>query len=213
MRGKLEDLTGMVFGRLTVICKEDDCVSPRGRRRTKWRCLCECGNEKVVYASNLKRGATTSCGCFQKENMSRVKKTHGGFANREPLFSVWCSMRKRCLYPATHNYSDYGGRGISICEEWINDYNSFKEWSLSNGYSHGLSIDRIDVNGNYSPENCRWANPSEQQNNRRSNINITYKNQTHTLKEWARIRDIKYATIYTRYKLGWDVPRMLNYID
>ena len=130
MKGVLEDLTGMVFGRLTVICREDDYVAPSGYKKPKWKCLCECGNEKDVLASNLKRGTTTSCGCFQKENMSRIKKTHGGFANKEALFSVWCGIRKRCLYSSAHNYKEYGGRGISICEQWANDYASFKEWSL-----------------------------------------------------------------------------------
>lgn len=213
MRGRFEDLTGLVFGRLSVIERGEDYVSPCGRRRPTWKCVCECGNESVVLASNLKRGTTTSCGCFQKENMSKLTKTHGGYANNEPLFNIWCGIRKRCLFPKSHNYANYGGRGITICEQWQDNYPAFKEWSLRNGYRKGLSIDRIDVNGDYSPENCRWADNTTQQNNRRCNINVTYKNQTHTLKEWSRIRNINYQTLYGRYKLGWDTPRLLNYID
>ena len=213
MIGKFEDLTGMVFGRLTVIECGRDYISPSGRRRPAWKCICECGKEKTICASNLKSGTTTSCGCFQRENMSRLKKTHGGYANDESLFRVWCNIRKRCLSAKSHNYTDYGGRGITICEQWISDYTAFREWAVSNGYRKGLSIDRINVDGNYSPENCRWTNSVTQQNNRRCNINVTYQNQTHTLKEWSRIRDINYQTLYTRYKLGWVIPRMLNYID
>lgn len=213
LRGTFEDLTGKVFGRLTVIERTDDYVYPSGRRRPAWRCICERGGETVALASNLKRGTTTSCGCFQKENMSKLKKTHGGYANNEPLYMVWLDIRKRCLSPKSRKYADYGGRGIAICEQWADSYVAFREWSLNNGYHKGLSIDRIDVNGSYSPENCRWTNSLTQQNNRRCNINVTYQNQTHTLKEWSRIRGINYQTLYTRHKLGWDTPRLLGYID
>lgn len=211
--GKFEDLTGMTFGRLTVTERGKDYVSPSGGRRPMWRCVCECGNKKTVCASNLKRGTTTSCGCFQKENMSKLKKIHGGYANDEPLFTVWCGIRKRCLSPKSHNYANYGGRGVEICEQWLDNYPAFREWSLKNGYCKGLSIDRIDVNGDYSPENCRWVDGLVQQNNRRCNINVIFQNQTHTLKEWSRIRSINYQTLYTRYKLGWETPKLLNYID
>lgn len=213
MRGKFEDLTGLVFGRLTVIERGEDRIDSVGKRRPTWRCICGCGNETTALASNLKRGITTSCGCFQKENMSKLKKTHGGYANNEPLYTVWLGIRKRCLSSKSTRYADYGGRGIAICEQWADSYAAFREWSLNHGYQKGLSIDRIDVDGDYSPDNCRWVDNLTQQNNRRCNINVTYQNQTHTLKEWSRIRNINYQTLYRRYKLGWDTPKLLNYID
>lgn len=211
----LEDLTNQVFGRLTVIERAEDYVQPNGSRRPRWKCQCECGNIKITTASNLKRGITTSCGCFQRENMSRLKKTHGGWANNEKLFGVWIGIRKRCLSSYAHNYSDYGGRGITICDEWKDDYSAFKEWSISNGYKEGmgLSIDRIDVDGDYCPENCRWADNLTQQNNKRNTIYISANNEKHSLKEWSRIREINYQTLYQRYKLGWNAERMLDFID
>lgn len=211
----LEDLTDQVFGRLTVIKRVEDYVQPNGSHRPRWKCQCECGNIKIATASNLKRGSTTSCGCFQKENMSRLKKTHGGWANKEKLFGVWIGIRKRCYSECSHNYSDYGERGICMCDEWRDNYEAFREWSVKNGYveNSSLSIDRIDVNGNYCPDNCRWTDSYTQQNNKRSCIYITYNEETHTLKEWSRIRKINYSTLYQRYKLNWCTERMLNFID
>lgn len=211
--GRFRDLTGCNFGRLKVIRRGGDYIYPNGRRRPRWECLCSCGNTTVVSANNLIKGVTTSCGCFQKENMSKLKRKHGGYADREPLFSIWCGVRKRCLSPKASNYSNYGGRGISICKEWKDNYDSFRIWSIKNGYRQGLSLDRIDNNSGYSPENCRWTTPIVQQNNRRSNINIAYNGETHTLKEWSRIIGISYSTLYQRYKYGWNIKRMLNIND
>lgn len=211
----LEDLTGQVFGRLTVIERAEDYIQPNGKHKPRWRCRCECGNEKIALASNLKRGITSSCGCFQKEGVSKRNYKHGGYANNEKLFSVWCGMLKRCYGVTDPHYKDYGERGITVCDEWKDDYSKFREWGLQNGYveNNNLSIDRIDVNGNYCPENCRWATPLTQQNNRRCCINITIGEETHTLKEWARIRNISYSTLYQRYKLKWEPERMLNFTD
>ena len=110
--GRFRDLTGCNFGRLKVIRRGGDYIYPNGRRRPRWECLCSCGNTTVVSANNLIKGVTTSCGCFQTENMSKLKRKHGGYADREPLFSIWCGVRKRCLSPKASNYSNYGGRGI-----------------------------------------------------------------------------------------------------
>lgn len=203
----------MKFGRLLVLERTHDYVTPSGGRRPRYRCLCDCGNEKVVVGSNLLRGTTTSCGCFQRENMSALKKKHGGWAAKEKLFGVWCGIRKRCLSPNSHNYNNYGKRGIYICDSWKDSYEAFREWAYMNGYKQGLSIDRIDNDSGYSPDNCRWTTPITQQNNRRSNINITYQSQTRTLSEWARLRNINYQTLYRRYKCGWSTPKMLNFTD
>lgn len=204
----MEDLTGMRFGRLLVIKRVANVPGTHSR----WLCRCDCGVEKECLGTNLKRGISQSCGCLQRELLSLRRKTHGGWANNEKLYSVWHGMRKRCSNKNGHNYKDYGARGITVCDEW-GDYSAFREWSLSHGYADGLSIDRIDVNGNYEPSNCRWTNNKVQQNNRRCCIYITYNDETHTLKEWSEIRGIKYQTLYQRYKLGWDTSRLLEYTE
>ena len=137
--------------------------------------------------------------------------THGGYAKKEKLYSVWLGMRKRCYCKTDQHYEYYGARGVEICQEWANDYSAFRDWAMSNGYREGLSIDRIDADGDYSPQNCRWATNIVQQNNRRMCINLTYNGETHTLKEWSKIRNINYQTLYQRYRLGWDIERMLEY--
>lgn len=201
-----EDLCGNRYGRLTAISYAG------GIPRSKWNCVCDCGNEVEVFASNLKRGSTQSCGCLQKELLSKRKKTHGGDANKEPLYNVWCSIRKRCLSPNNPNYRYYGERGISICNEWTN-YQCFRDWALSSGYSEGLSIDRIDVNGNYEPKNCRWTDSKTQQNNRRSCRYLTMNGETHTAKEWSEILDINYQTLYANLKRhDFDLSLTINHI-
>lgn len=194
-----------------MIRRVDDCVHPSGAHRPMWWCRCSCGNERAFLASNLLRGTSLSCGCLQKELLSKRKLTHGGYANKEKLYSVWLGMRKRCCCETESHFKYYGACGIKVCAEWVNDYSVFRTWSLENGYREGLSIDRIDVNGDYSPQNCRWATATVQQNNRRTCINLTYNGETHTLKEWSRIRNIKYPTLYQRYHLRWSVERMLRY--
>lgn len=190
-----------------------DYISSSGKtRRPKWVCRCDCGNVVNVIASNLKRGTSTSCGCAQIEQLRARVMTHGGYANNEKLYNVWHGMRKRCYCATDNHYPDYGGRGISICDEW-NDYAVFREWAVLNGYKEGLSIDRIDVNGDYSPDNCRWADNHTQQNNKRCCIYFTNNGDTKTLKEWSRACEIPYATLYSRYKRGWGVDRMLNNSD
>lgn len=208
--GKLEDLTGKRFGRLVVIRRDKDHYQPSGHHRPMWLCRCDCGNEKIILQTNLKRRTTRSCGCLQKEELSKRARSHGGWANNERLFDIWLGIRKRCNNENDARYPNYGGRGVSICDEW-DDYSSFRDWAMSHGYADNLSIDRIDVNGDYCPDNCRWATNIEQQNNRRSCVYITYGNETHTLKEWSRIRGIKYSTLHSRYRHGWGAGRMLWY--
>lgn len=156
---KLIDLTGQKFGRLTVV--ERHGVKDG---HAAWLCKCDCGNTTVVNGRNLRNGRTTSCGCYHKEILINRSKTHGMSKTR--LYRIWHNMKNRCFYTKDKHFNDYGGRGITVCDEWKNDFESFKKWSLSNGYSDELTIDRINNDGNYEPSNCRWVTMKEQCKNR-----------------------------------------------
>lgn len=191
------DLTGQRFRKLTVIGYDHSYKNGEAI----WKCRCDCGNMTYVISGNLRRGNTKSCGCYGRECTAERNTTHG--KTKERLHGVWTRMKDRCNNPKSDRWEWYGARGISVCEEWKNSYEAFREWALSNGYQGGLTIDRVDVNGNYCPDNCRWITIKDQQNNRRNNHRITVGEETHTIAEWSKITGIRQGTIYARIASGW----------
>lgn len=195
---KLEDLTGRTYNRLTVIK-----YIGRNEKNTAslWECKCSCGRTTIVSSNNLKRGNTKSCGCYSAENASKRLKTHGKTGT--PLFNIWMTMKARCYNPNNEKFKRYGFRGIKICDEWRNSFSAFESWSLTHGYKEGLSIDRIDNDGDYCPENCRWATRTVQANNTSTNVFITYNGEKKTATEWERILGMNPKTMMRRKEVGW----------
>lgn len=198
-----KDLTGQRFGKLVAL----KIVGKTDKNNKKWLCKCDCGNEVVVRQGCLHAGITKSCGCMRKETLSKIGRKYGSNIvhglHETRLYKTWQNMKNRCRNPRTKQYKDYGGRGIIVCAEWQN-FQPFYDWAMENGYKDNLTIDRINVNGNYEPSNCRWVTMKEQANNTRRNHFITINNETHTIAEWARIYNIKRETIKDRISRGWD---------
>ena len=205
---KLKDLTGERFGRLTVIKRIENHYYPSGRHDIQYRCRCDCGNEVNVLGIHLRSGHTVSCGCFRKENTSKMWFKHG--MTNERLYYTWKNMKARCYNKNHDDYNLYGGRGIKVSKKWKHDFSAFAEWALKHGYDDTLTIDRIDVNGNYKPSNCRFVTQKEQCNNTRRNIIIKYKGESHTIKEWSKILGIKYETMLSRFHKGWSIKKVFS---
>jgi hypothetical protein len=199
------EMEGRKFGRLLVLKLAEE----RGNRgQLKYLCQCDCGTVKLITGEDLRRGLIVSCGCFQKERAREANKTHGGCCSGEiergydKLYTVWQAMKDRCFNPNSIEYKSYGGRGITVCNDWLN-YAKFRDFMLGIGYDVNSmrktqTIDRIDVNGNYEPSNCRLLTMAEQQFNKTNNRLIEFNGETKTVTEWARELRVKIEVITCR---------------
>ena len=206
------NMSNVRFGRLVAVKRVEDHIEPSGNRIFIWDCQCDCGNSVNVAGYLLRRGTTKSCGCLKREiDLTRLR-SHGKSNTR--LYKIWLMIKQRCTNPKNSAFMRYGGRGIEMCDEWSTNYLNFYNWAMENGWDdkkdlNEQSIDRIDVNGNYEPSNCRFSDRITQANNTRSNHFITYQGKTHTVAEWSRITGVNYHTLLTRINSGMSVEKSL----
>lgn len=208
----LKDLSNEKYGRLTAV----ELSQKRSGRKTYWDCLCDCGNYKTVRTDSLKSGKVRSCGCLKKEqdliNLPNGQGlvTHG--LSKHRVYNVWKGMMSRCYNSSNTRFKHYGGRGIEVCADW-QDVEKFYDWSLKNGYQETLTIERIDVNGNYEPLNCKWATWKEQANNKTNSKTIEFKGLVKTLTQWSESTGIPYNTLVSRINYGIEPPMLFEKED
>ena len=190
----MNNYSGQRFGNLVAL----NIIGRDKHRNVLWQCKCDCGNTSVVAASDLKK--TKSCGCLKAKSLIERNTTHG--QSKSHLYKVWAGMKQRCENPSSKRYLDYGGRGISLCSEWRN-FISFFEWAKTHGYQVGLDIDRIDNNGNYSPENCRFVTRAKNNRNKRSNAMVEFSGSVKPLVEWSEQFGIDPKIAWKRLNRGW----------
>lgn len=208
-----QNLIGVKFGRLTVIS-----LGETRNKKRYWHCQCECGKTTEVTTSKLNSGWTRSCGCLATETTIANNKKyprdghpiHGMSGHK--LDGVLKAIKQRCSNPSNPRYADYGGRGITLCDEWMNNRASFFDWAYRTGYHPGLSIDRIDNNKGYSPENCHWVPTITQNRNTRRNILVNINGETKSLSAWVAKTNIKYATVLARISRGWTPEEALEIV-
>jgi hypothetical protein len=209
MSASMKDLTDMRFGRLI-------CLQPVGRdpltRCVMWLCQCDCGSQTTVRSQRLLIGNTRSCGCLHRDQrieQCKSRATHG--ATRSSLHSRWMHIRERCHDPHSKAFKHYGGRGIRVCQEWREDFTSFRDWAMANGYRDDLTIERIDNDGNYEPGNCKWIPLADQGRNKRNNHILSHAGHTTYLSAWARELGINVGTLHSRIvQRGWPTDRALE---
>lgn len=204
---RLFDITGMRFGKLTAIERISN------DRRSVWRFACDCGGERVTMAQTVKCGDVAGCAeCGSRARKEKLTK-HGGASKagkRNRLYVCWVSMRARCYTPTIPNYANYGARGIAVCDEWA-DFAAFSEWANANGYRDDLTIDRVDVEGDYSPGNCRWVTHTEQAQNKRQSRWVEYQGETMNLMQLAKRTGISWHTLRGRLNAGLSVDEAVNH--
>ncbi|WP_201277820.1 hypothetical protein [Mammaliicoccus sciuri] len=206
-----EKYIGRKFNRWTVI-EYDHCEERKAFNKKRgtynnlkyhfFKVECDCGSTSVLRITALTTGKSKSCGCFKKDMMKgkTISKTHG--KTNHPLYVNWRAMKYRCLNSHYKFYNRYGGRGIKICDEWLDDFMNFYNWSIQNGYKKGLTLDRIDNDGNYEPSNCRWATQKEQTNNTSKNVNLIYEGEIKTASEWSKVFNVKPEHLYYKKRIG-----------
>ena len=199
------DLLGQRFGRLTAI---ERCEFPNLRPKWRWRCLCDCGNEVFVSTTDLNSGHTLSCGCLRKERISESHTTHG--FSKTKLYRVWKGISCRCENQNQKSFKSYGGRGIQMCETWRKSFPEFRRWALENGYEEGLSIERIDVDGDYCPENCTWISMKEQAQNKRNTVYVDVNGESVAACKIANESGSDPRLVSRRLRDGWDVDKAIS---
>lgn len=212
---KISECIGQQFGYWTIL-REDTEREEKDNRKIKYCiCRCKCGTVKSVNFNNVTRGLSKSCGCYKQETTRSRSRKHGKTGTR--LYQTWINMRRRCYEKTNKRYKNYGGRGITVCDEWQGEkgFVKFSEWAMRTGYDETAkygtcTLDRIDYNGNYCPENCRWVTIQEQNVNRTNNVYVTYAGITMTLKEWADYFEEDQSLFHGRYENGWDKKRIIE---
>ncbi len=198
---KFIDIKGEKYNRWTVLS-----LSKIENKKAYWLCQCDCGTKRVVSSSSLRAGTSKSCGCLVKEN--GIKTING--LSKTRLYRNYSNIKQRCFNPNFPLYKNYGGRGIIMCDKWKNDFMSFYNWAMSNGYKENLTIDRIDVNGNYEPSNCRWITMKEQYHNRTDNIYYIVNNKKKCLAELCEEYNMPYYTVRKRLQRGDNIINALT---
>ncbi len=201
-----ENLKGKKFDFLTVL----DFAYKDKYYNEYWLCQCNCGTKKVIRKSHLLDGGTISCGCYVSNRITRANKINAkyGGLTKSRIYTIYQGMLSRCLKPSTNGYKRYGGKGLSVCKEWLESYLNFYHWAIANGYSDGLTLDRINNHIGYEPSNCRWVTKKEQARNMLTNKYITYQGETLCMKAWAERLNINYNTLQSRLgKYQWSVKR------
>lgn len=199
MNGRIKDITNQRFGNLIAL----KYVGSNNDKKAMWECICDCGNTYVTTGKSLRLNLTTSCGCVKIQRaiqMGNKNKTHGKTKTR--LYNIWHGMKKRCYTESDTSFKYYGGKGIRVCDEWVNSFESFEEWSIKNGYSENLTLDRINPKGDYEPGNCRWSDWVTQGNNRSNNVFVVFEGEEMTKAEVARKIGISSQLLQYRYNRG-----------
>jgi len=207
----IRDLCGMRFGMWTVMSRAEDKIIEGNRHIRYWNCVCDCGTERAVKEQSLRSGKSTCCGCERMRKMhegARTRQTTHGMTNTR-LYRIHRHILNRCINPNDISYKNYGARGIKVCDEWLS-FEKFAEWAFHNGYNDSLTIDRINYNGDYTPENCRWSTIKEQNYNKRSLQMYEYNGEKHCIAEWAELFHMKYKKLWKRLHMGWDIEKALT---